>query len=415
MSPSPPARLFYLILDGLGDEPSSELGNRTPLACARTPHLDKLAREGEAYLLDLRDQEGTAATHIGQFALLGLDPWHGIPRRGPVEAAGAGLSLEDGDVALRGNFATITEEQEILDRRAGRIRRGTLELAKSLDHLNLGDGITLRVRSATEHRLAILLRGPGLSPAISGNDPMSLQGSKTFPLPVGPLDESRAAAFTASKLRKAIACAGEILRDHPVNVERRQAGLVPASGILVRQPGQHIELPTFREKYGLRSLCIAADRTVLGVSRLVGISTFTRSEFTANVDTDLGKKFETALHYLGRGDLDVVLLHVKATDILGHDRKPAAKAAYLETIDAHLGAMLRRLSLGAAVAVASDHSTSSTTGNHIKNPVPALAWATGLRASGVKSFSEEELCRHGCPVLRGSSFFRRLAGCVWGR
>ena len=40
----------YVILvgDGMGDYPVAELGGKTPLEAAKTPHMDELARQGES-------------------------------------------------------------------------------------------------------------------------------------------------------------------------------------------------------------------------------------------------------------------------------------------------------------------------------------------------------------------------------
>jgi 2,3-bisphosphoglycerate-independent phosphoglycerate mutase len=45
------AKILYVILDGLGDRPVATLSGRTPLAAARTPHLDRLAAAGQQALV----------------------------------------------------------------------------------------------------------------------------------------------------------------------------------------------------------------------------------------------------------------------------------------------------------------------------------------------------------------------------
>ncbi|MEM8933459.1 MAG: hypothetical protein AAGE94_19875, partial [Acidobacteriota bacterium] len=170
------APALLLVLDGLADRPHSRLGDRTPLEAADTPTFDRLARDGQAGLADPVAPGVVPDTGAGSLALFGQPP-HALDR-GPIEALGAGGDLTMADVVLRANLATLDDDGYLVDRRAGRIRDGAIELARALDGLVLPGGLTdrveVRVRAATEHRLAIVLRGDGLSAAIHGSDPGDL-------------------------------------------------------------------------------------------------------------------------------------------------------------------------------------------------------------------------------------------------
>lgn len=71
----------------------------------------------------------------------------------PLEASSGGLELMDGDVAFRGNFATVTEDMAVVDRRAGRISQGTEFLAQAVNGMVLSDGTRVLAKELTEHRL----------------------------------------------------------------------------------------------------------------------------------------------------------------------------------------------------------------------------------------------------------------------
>src|SRR4029453_10787472 len=89
----------------------------------------------------------------------------------------------------------------IVDRRAGRIREGARELCRALNGMDLGDGVSVLIRSATEHRVAIVLRGEGLGAAVIDSDPGTLSGGRVRPLAVRPKDaQDTASARTAEKL-----------------------------------------------------------------------------------------------------------------------------------------------------------------------------------------------------------------------
>jgi len=401
-------QLLYLVLDGLGDEPCDALGGQTPLEAARTPQLDELARRGQVCWLDLRDRSGEVTTNRGQFALLGYDDEDATPRRGPVEAVGLGVQLQEGDVALRANFATLDAEGRIVDRRAGRIREGTEELGRAIDGMDLGDGVVARVHGGIEHRMALVLRGPGLSAAISDSDPTHTSAQPTATLDVQPTDAADpAAAHTADKLRSFLARIRPILSEHPVNRERQARGLLPANGLLTRQAGRHVSVQSLEDRFGVRCLAIAGDGTVIGVMRVLGCETVKLPSFTANADTDLDGKLVQAAHGIEAG-YGIVMTHIKATDTLSHDRQPVAEVAFLERIDAALATALAKLPPGVLVAVGSDHATSSTIGDHLDIPTPALLSGVDVPASGAAAFHEQALRQCGAPVLVGGAFFARL-------
>src|SRR5437899_11315073 len=161
-------RILFVIFDGLGDRPLTELGHKTPLEATPKPNLDWFAANGVNGLVDPIAPGIPAGSDTSHLALLGYDPHEVYTGRGPFEAAGVGIDLEPGDIAFRGNFATVDEDLRLTDRRAGRIREGTEERAKALDGMKIGR-VKVRFRAGTEHRTELVLRGRGL--ARSGTDP----------------------------------------------------------------------------------------------------------------------------------------------------------------------------------------------------------------------------------------------------
>src|ERR671923_212650 len=113
------AKLLYVCLDGLGDDPNPGLGDRTPLEAAATPFLDDLAARGRNGLVHTVGPDIAPESDIAVFAILGYDPAEQHPGRGVLEALGSGMAFEDGDLAHRVNFAT-QEDGRIMDRRGGR-------------------------------------------------------------------------------------------------------------------------------------------------------------------------------------------------------------------------------------------------------------------------------------------------------
>ena len=113
-------KLLYIVIDGMGDLPDKNLGNKTPLEAALTPNLDALARKGKTGLMYSVKKGVAPESDVAVISLLGYDPFKYSTGRGIIEAVGAGLNLKDGDLALRCNFATLGKGTEILDRRVAR-------------------------------------------------------------------------------------------------------------------------------------------------------------------------------------------------------------------------------------------------------------------------------------------------------
>ena len=255
-------KTVLLVCDGLGDRPVKELGNRTPLEAAETPNLDALAAEGVCGFMCALGRGKRPGSDTSHLAIMGYDPDQYYPGRGPVETAGIGLALEHGDIALRGNFGTVDEQGIIRDRRGGRIR-DVGPLTKAIDGLEI-EGVKLIVKPGTAHRAGVVLRGAGLSDAITDADPHE-EGHPVHE--VKPKNDTPEAARTARLLNAFLKKAHEVLRGLPFNADRVKQGLLPANFLLVRGAGQYHRLPSFPERYGLTAACIAGGGPVQGHRR----------------------------------------------------------------------------------------------------------------------------------------------------
>ena len=356
-----------VILDGLGDAGISQFGSKTPLEAAHTPNMDALVSAGMAALIDPLYQGVPVGTHTGTGVLLGIPPREAAKlTRGPVEAAGIGLTSEWGDILIRCNFATVEKSGEslrIIDRRAGRISEGAHELARELVDMDLGDGISATLSPATHHRAVLKLSGEELSSAISDTDPGSaLQGMGV--LRSAPQEPGAAAARTAHALNRFMYMAHDHLEQHPLNRMRTDAGLLPANGILCRSAGKNTQFISLVKQLGLKGSVIAGESTVVGLAKMLKYQVVSEPGFTSLPNTDLNAKVAAAGAALKEND--IVFLHIKGPDICAHDHNPEGKRALLEAFDRTL-AVLHKEDL--VIAVTGDHSTDSNTGDHTGDPV----------------------------------------------
>jgi len=395
------SRCILFIIDGMGDLPSPELSGLTPLEAASTPVLDLMAGNGLYGLVDPIRQGAIPNTHSGVGRLMGLIPEQAnFLCRGPVEAAGRGVALAPGDIAMRTNFATLELRADglwVKDRRAGRITRATDELAFVLQNIDLGDGIRGSLSSTDQHRGVLVLSGAGLSGTISNTDP----GEKTMP---APLLDCRAigpgAEVTAAKVNQFVAEAHRLLAEHPVNSDRISNGELPANGVITRGAGQQFNLDNVLHKLGIKAAVVSGCNTVNGVGKLLGLEVITKPAFTADINTDLDGKIAAAMAALAIHDM--VFVHIKAPDICSHERQPLSKRDMLQRIDE---AMAPLVGTDFVVAVGADHTTDSNTSYHTADPVPSLICKMKPEMGSSPVIFGEAACRSGNMARQSSHHF----------
>jgi len=376
-------KLLFVIIDGLGDRPIPELNGLTPLEAANTPNMDTFAKLGMNGLIDAISPGVTPGSDTAHLALFGVDPFKYYTGRGPFEAAGVGLKVKEGDVAFRVNFATINKEAVIVDRRAGRIRKHTGELAELLDGIEI-DGIKVIFKEGTEHRAALILRGEGLSDKVSANDPKK-EGKKPYPFKA--LDNDPASKKTAEVLTKFLEKAQKLLSSSEVNRERIRKNLLPANYLLIRGAGKVPKLPDFEKEFGLRSACIAGGGLYKGIGRMLNMTLIEKDGITGGTDTDLGLKFRTAREALS--NFDFVFVHVKGTDNYSHDGNAKGKKEFIEKIDKELAQFLpENFGNNLTLMITGDHSTPCIFKDHSADPVPILIYSPTCRKDEVQKFGE---------------------------
>ncbi|HZK52351.1 MAG TPA: alkaline phosphatase family protein [Actinomycetota bacterium] len=410
-------KIFYVILDGLGDDPLDALDGRTPLEVARTPHLDRLAAQGRNGYVTTVGEGIAPESDIAVFAILGYDPHEHHTGRGPLESVGAGVEVNDGDLAYRVNFATVEREARsggsqngdqdgwaIVDRRVGRdlSSEEAHALAEEVQRKVALDKASFEFKATVGHRGILVLRsdeGP-LSAEVENSDPAyGRQGSlgvalETFDNEVvtvtpvtGNEDDpaaERASDLTNEWLRKSF----EVLDASEINAKRKGEGKLPGNFILTRDGGDHVpKLVSFKEKFGPEMGCFVEMPVELGIARLMGMG-------VVEAPTDLRPReqyerwAELALEAIE--GYDGLYIHIKGPDVPAHDGDHDAKIHSIEDIDAHFFApLLDSLDLRRAlVAVTADHSTSCARKSHTDGPVPLLISGAGVSADGVDTYGE---------------------------
>jgi 2,3-bisphosphoglycerate-independent phosphoglycerate mutase len=417
--------ILYVILDGLGDRPIQALGGRTPLEAAAVPHLTALARRGRTGLVQTVGQGIAPESDVAVTAILGYDPFKYHTGRGVFEAVGAGIPFRDGDLALRGNFATAGEGLRILDRRAGR------DLTSEEAH-ELADAVTrevrlesvpaeLEVRASIGHRCGVVIRRRGgrLSAKISNTDPAyaRVEGLGVAREHAGdvteestPLDPSEEANAAAALVNEFTHRSHALMDRHPVNQRRRAAGRMPGNLILVRDAGDHLPtMPPLADRVGVRFGCFVEMPVERGIAQLTGMRVIPVPPSGSDKATVYAQWARTAAREITRAG--GLYIHIKGPDEPGHDGEAEAKRAVIELIDrAFFGTLLPQIDLEkVVVAVTADHATPCALHRHSDDPVPLLLAGGGVASDGSREFSEAACARGTLGTLKGVDVMPLLA------
>jgi 2,3-bisphosphoglycerate-independent phosphoglycerate mutase len=414
--------LLYVCLDGLGDDPHPDLGDRTPLESAATPFLDDLASRGRNGLVHTVAPDIAPESDIAVFAILGYDPAEEHPGRGVLEALGAGMVVRDGDLAHRVNFATADGE-EIVDRRVGRDlpSQDAATLAEEVNRTLRLEGATFELRATVEHRGALVIRsdeGP-LSANVTNTDPAyAKRGSlgvalETFEDRVAwaePVDGSDAARRSAGLTNEFVRESARVLDASETNARRRREGRLPANLILTRDAGDHIpHLEPIGDRFGPSWGCFVEMPVERGIAQVLGMA-----EVPAPTPRDPEQRYAAWADLAGEvlDGYDAVYVHIKGPDVPAHDGRAEDKREVIEVIDrAFFGRAVPSLDPSAVVwAVTADHATSCVRKAHTASPVPLVVAGPGVQADGVGSFGERAAEAGSIGTIRGIDIVPRLVG-----
>ncbi len=395
-------KIVLVIIDGIGDEFVPEL-HGTPLEYVsdKLENLNRMAKEGMCGIMHVIAPGIPPSSDTAHFTIFGYDLSKEYTGRGYFEALGAGIPIEEGDVALRFNFATVEKKGKylyIVDRRAGRISgEAAEELAKALQEAVDEKGLPVKIYHTLEHRGVLVIKSlEKLSRMVCDTDPheVGCPVLASEPLEETPPEEMESARRTAEIINEVTRLSYKVLENHPINREREEKGLLKANVILARGAGIAIKLKPFEEKWGLKPAYVAAGPLYKGVARAAGMDEIHVPGATGTVHTDLNGKVRGVIKALDEG-YDFVFLHVKAVDNLSHDKKPKEKALFISRIDATLGELLELEDT--VIAVTGDHSTSSVLGRHVGLPTPIVFWSKrNVRRDHANRFTENECAEKGC-------------------
>jgi len=402
------------LLDGVGDLPHPDLAGKTPLEAATTKNMDMLAKNGIMGQVISVGKGIAPESDIAVFNMLGYKFQHSdYAGRGVVEAIGIGIDFKDGDLALRGNFATLDNEGKIIDRRAGRKieREDVEEISKEIEkEIKFSSpNASVVVAPTVGHRVTVRLRdSKPLSSEISNTDPaygrvdgMGIAKAVSDFMEIEkciPLEQTENAISAANLVNEFTEQSLEIMKKSDVNKRRSQKNKKLLNSILLRDAGnKYPNVKPINDLHSMNFSCIVDMPVEVGISNILKMRAY-----NAGGLTDYEEKASVAAQAMETEN--AIYVHLKGPDEFGHDGDAIGKMKNIEEIDRRFfGTLLDHIDVSkVAVMISADHSTPSIHKGHSADPVPVLISGDMITNDDTQRFTEAEAKKGAIGLIEGA-------------
>jgi len=397
----------YIVIlgDGMADYPVPELGNKTPLQCAKKPNIDFLAKNGETGMVRTIPDGISPGSDVANLSVLGYNPKNYYTGRSPLEAVSMGVDLSEADVTFRCNLVTLSDDEDysnktMIDYSSDEISSAeAAELIKDINKWFKTDEICFYAGVSYRHCM-VWRNAPSGFKLTPPHD--ILEKKITQYLPGGK---------NGKVLLDMMVESNKLLKDHPVNKSRIERGLRPANSIWLWGEGKKPVIPEFYGKYRVKGSVISAVDLVKGIGICAGLKSVNVEGATGNINTNFIGKARAALHELESGH-DFVYVHIEAPDECGHRHEIKNKVRSIELIDELVvGTILKGLEKyeDYKVLVLPDHPTPLSLRTHTADPVPYILYQKSKeQASGVSGYDEFQAKSTGIFVEEGHTLMDKF-------
>ena len=394
----------YIVVlgDGMADEPIESLGGKTPLEYAATERMDALSRKGEVGMVHTIPDGMKPGSDTANLSVLGYDPKKYYSGRSPLEALSIGVPMKETDIAIRCNIVTISDEEEvfeektIIDHSADEIStEDCAVLLKAVQEKLQNETYQFYVGTSYRHCL-IWDKGQ----VVELTPPHDVLGRKIGQyLPEDP------------SLRRMMEESYRILRDHPLNVERKRQGLHPANCCWFWGAGTKPMLSGFAETTGKKGLMISAVDLLKGIAVGAGMGVAHVEWANGVLHTNYEGKARAAVDGLLRQGYDFAYIHVEAPDEMGHQGSVERKVQAIEYLDDRVirpvTEAMDRSGEDYRMLILPDHPTPIRVRTHTADNVPYLLYDSRKDLQSGRLYNEREAA-NGPFLERGHEIIRYL-------
>ena len=387
-----------LIMDGAAGWPLLDHGGRTCLELAYTPNLDAMAREGIVGLVRTIPEGMEPSSACACMSVLGYDPRVYYRGRSAIEARSMDIPIGEGEVVFRCNLVSICDgtmrsySSGFIKSEEAKVLIAALNEKLGSDEVQFYPGVSYRHICKIKGREDTLL-------AIC---------TPPHDIPGKPINEFLPHGPGSDLLRDLMARSEVVLRNHPLTIERKSRGDIPATMIwLFWSSGRIPDMPVFKQVCGLDAAMTSGVDLLRGLAKMIGMGILSIPGVTGDLGNDCTAQAVGALEALKEHDL--VVVHVEAPDEAAHAGSIEDKIEAIQRVDAEMVSRIRGWDKDSLrVLIMPDHPTPIKVQTHTREPVPFMLWGSGFMANGAKRFTEAEAKSTGVFIEQGYNIMAKL-------
>ena len=399
-------KYLVLLCDGMADTPFEALGGKTPMELANKPLIDKLARTSVVGMCRTVGNGLKPGSDVANLSVMGYDPYIYYTGRSPLEAASIGVELKDTDVALRCNIVTLSNEENYNDKTMVDYCAGDISTKEAHQ-------IIKTVQEKLGNEIYKFYGGVSYRHCLVWDKGTTELGNMTPPHDISGrvIGEYLSDNDNAKPLIELMKKSYDILKDHPVNIERRKKGLNEANSIWLWGEGKKPQLEDFYKKNGVKGSVVSAVDLLKGIGICANMETPNVENATGYLDTNFEGKAKAGIDSFKNG-CDFVYIHVEAPDECGHRGEAENKVKAIELIEQRtlkpVLAYLENSGEDYRILIMPDHPTPLDIKTHSSAPVPFMIYDSSKQEKGVETFTEQTAQSTGIFIEHGPSVLDKL-------
>lgn len=389
--------------DGMADEPIQELGGKTPLAYASTPVMDELSKISEIGLVHTIPEGMSPGSDTANLSVLGYNPRQYYTGRSPLEALSIGVDMKSTDVAFRCNIVTLTEddlpyeEQRIVDHSSDEISTEDAAILFK-DVVKELQNEMFQFYVGTSYRHCLIWANGEVVELTAPHDVLTQVIGQYLP-------KNEQLLYMQKR-------SYEILKNHPLNQERKAKGLNPANSFWFWGAGTRPALSSFEEAYHKRGVMISAVDLLKGIAVGAGMDNIIVEGANGGLHTNYEGKAQAAVDALVKEGYDFAYIHVEAPDEMGHQGSVERKIQAIENLDGRVIKLVKEQMDASGedyrMLVLPDHPTPIRVRTHTANPVPYLLYDSTKKEQHTWNYNEAEAKASGNDMAHGWDMMKYL-------